>query len=286
MADSAPSPARCIDVVFLDGIWLRRKAVAFIAVADGHVVAWHPRPTECASAWAALMLRVPAPKMAVCDGSPGFAGGTAVWRRRAPALHLPRRRAGEEMHDACAELEAESNFWASPTSSPMGETPMAPPHGFLEYNAWCVKGSRFSGAHVQRRQEGLRARAFAQGQAHPGTSSSGTARCSPRGDGTKSTAAHGPPPTTPSRASTRDFETCSGITEGFLLHRAKAILRCYAHTESPLPAAETWRVMPTDDDVTGCRRSVERIERGRARTSTERGSSGRSSICPRDTGSE
>lgn len=76
----APFTGEVHDVVFLDGIWLRRKAVVLIAVADGHVVAWHLARTECASAWAALMLRVPAPKMAVCDGSPGFAkAAAAVW---------------------------------------------------------------------------------------------------------------------------------------------------------------------------------------------------------------
>lgn len=37
-----------------------------------------------------------------------------------------------------------------------------------------------------------------------------------------------------------------------LMHRIKAIFWwCYMHTESPLPAAEILRVMPTDDDVDG-----------------------------------
>ena len=36
------------------------------------------------------------------------------------------------------------------------------------------------------------------------------------------------------------------------MHRIKAIFWwCYTHTESPLPAAEILRVMPTDDDVDG-----------------------------------
>ena len=59
------------------------------------------------------------------------------------------------------------------------------------------------GVHVQRRQEGLRARAFAQGQAHPEQArQDGTLFASEMGQ------EHGgawPPPTTPSRASTRDF---------------------------------------------------------------------------------
>ena len=36
------------------------------------------------------------------------------------------------------------------------------------------------------------------------------------------------------------------------MHRIKAVFRwCYMHTESPLPAAEILRVMPTDDDAGG-----------------------------------
>ena len=75
-----PATGELHDVVFLDGIWLRRKAVVLVAVAGGHVVGWHLAQSECGSAWAALMLRIPAPKMAVSDGSPGFAAAVkAVW---------------------------------------------------------------------------------------------------------------------------------------------------------------------------------------------------------------
>ena len=36
------------------------------------------------------------------------------------------------------------------------------------------------------------------------------------------------------------------------MHRIKAIMWwCYMHSESPLPAAEILRVMPTDDEVKG-----------------------------------
>lgn len=34
----APATGELHDVVFLDGIWLRRKAVVLVAVAGGHVV--------------------------------------------------------------------------------------------------------------------------------------------------------------------------------------------------------------------------------------------------------
>ena len=76
----APFTGEVHDVVFLDGIWLRREAVVLIAVAGGHVVAWHLARSECAASWAALMMRVPAPAMLVSDGSPGLAkAARAVW---------------------------------------------------------------------------------------------------------------------------------------------------------------------------------------------------------------
>ena len=59
----APFTGEVHDVVFLDGIWLRREAVVLMAVAGGHVVAWHLTRSECAASWAALMMRAPAPAM-------------------------------------------------------------------------------------------------------------------------------------------------------------------------------------------------------------------------------
>ena len=52
LADSALT-GEVHDVVHLDGIWLRRKAVVLIAVAGGYVVGWHLARSESASAWAA-----------------------------------------------------------------------------------------------------------------------------------------------------------------------------------------------------------------------------------------
>lgn len=137
----APFTGEVNDVVLLDGIRLRRKAVVPIAVADGRVVAWHLAQTECSSAWAALMLRVPAPKMAVCDGSPGFAkAAAAVWPetriqrctfhvaaqvRRCTTLR-PRLEAGIELLGIANKLaDARDADGAAAW--------------LLEYSAWCAK---------------------------------------------------------------------------------------------------------------------------------------------------
>ena len=50
----APFTGEVHDAVFLDGIWLRRKAVVLIAVAGGRPVAWHLARRESAEAWAAI----------------------------------------------------------------------------------------------------------------------------------------------------------------------------------------------------------------------------------------
>ena len=76
----APWTGEVCDIVFLDGIWIGRDAVVLIACTRDHVLAWHLAQSECAEAWAALMMRIPAPAMAVSDGAPGLAKATrAVW---------------------------------------------------------------------------------------------------------------------------------------------------------------------------------------------------------------
>lgn len=137
----APFAGEVRDVVFLDGIRLRRKAVVLIAIADGRVVAWHLAQTECSSAWAALMLRVPAPRMAVCDGSPGFAkAAAAVWpetRIRRCTFHVaaqvrrcatlrPRLEAGIELLGIANKL-SDAKDADSATA------------WLLECSAWCAK---------------------------------------------------------------------------------------------------------------------------------------------------
>ena len=75
----APGSGEIHNVVFLDGIWLRRKAVVLVAVGGGHVVGWHLAQSVCGSAWAALMLHIPAPRTAIGGISPLFAAVREVW---------------------------------------------------------------------------------------------------------------------------------------------------------------------------------------------------------------
>lgn len=60
-------------VVFVDGIYLSRKLVVLIACTDTHVVGWYVAKGETTYSWQALMSRIAAPDVVVCDGGPGIA---------------------------------------------------------------------------------------------------------------------------------------------------------------------------------------------------------------------
>lgn len=61
------------DVLFLDGIYLGRKACILICCDDKHVLGWYLCRYEHAGAWMALMRRIAEPRMVVSDGGTGFA---------------------------------------------------------------------------------------------------------------------------------------------------------------------------------------------------------------------
>ncbi|BDR53504.1 hypothetical protein KIM372_14110 [Bombiscardovia nodaiensis] len=68
------------DVVQVDGIWLHRKAVVLIAVADAHVIGWRVARSETSLAWSLLMERIAAPRVLACDGGGGIAKAVRqVW---------------------------------------------------------------------------------------------------------------------------------------------------------------------------------------------------------------
>jgi hypothetical protein len=59
-------------VVFVDGIYLGRKAVILIARSKKFVLGWYLARTENSRAWMALMDRIAAPDVVVSDGGTGF----------------------------------------------------------------------------------------------------------------------------------------------------------------------------------------------------------------------
>ena len=70
------------DVLFLDGIYLGRKACVLICCDEKHVLGWYLCRYEHAGAWIALMKRIAEPKMVVSDGGTGFAKALKkVWTK-------------------------------------------------------------------------------------------------------------------------------------------------------------------------------------------------------------
>ena len=59
-------------VVYVDGIYLRRKACILICCNERYVLGWYLCRYENSRAWEALMQRIAAPAMVVSDGGHGF----------------------------------------------------------------------------------------------------------------------------------------------------------------------------------------------------------------------
>lgn len=106
-------------VVFVDAIYLRRRAAILIACTPTHVVGWYVARTERTDAWAALFSRIAAPDVVVCDGGSGIASALArQWpttRVQRCTFHAfsqvkryttsrPRTQAGSELYELARGL--------------------------------------------------------------------------------------------------------------------------------------------------------------------------------------
>lgn len=252
----APCTGEICDAVFLDGIWITRHIVVLIASTRGHVLAWHLAQSECSEAWAALMLRIPAPVMAVSDGSPGLAkAARAIWpttRIQRCLFHVfesvkrctttrPKLDCGRELYSLARKLLKAKD----------ADTAAA---WLAEYANRCAEWERF--LHEFTLREGKRqytherlrkARNILNRLVREGTMFAFVELQEELGGAWESTdnAIEGGV-----NAQIRKLlRNHSGMTT---MHRIKAAFWwCYMHTERPLAPAETLRMMPTDDDVEG-----------------------------------
>lgn len=60
------------DVVFVDGIYLAKKACILICYDGEHVLGWYLCRSEQSRSWQALMQRIATPIVVVSDGGPGL----------------------------------------------------------------------------------------------------------------------------------------------------------------------------------------------------------------------
>ncbi len=243
------------DIVFLDGIWLKRDAVVLIARSKRRILAWHLAQSECAEAWAALMMRIPEPMMAVSDGSPGLSRAAhAIWpntRIQRCVFHVasqakrrttlnPKLECGRELLKIANKLKDAKDA----TSAALW---------LAEYNNWCTKWESFlreftlkDGRKIYAHERLRKARRSLTKLINDGTLFAFMDMQEEYGGVWDST-------------SNVIESSNASIREMLRLHRGLPLIRrikaifwwCYMHTENPLPPAEILRIMPTDDQVSG-----------------------------------
>lgn len=71
-------------IIHVDGLWFHRNAVRLIAACPTHVLGWHLARSESAASWSALICKIAAPDVVVCDGASGL--------RKAVRRHWPTTR--------------------------------------------------------------------------------------------------------------------------------------------------------------------------------------------------
>lgn len=243
------------DVVHLDGIWMRRDAVVLIAWADGHVLAWHLAQSEYTLAWAALMARIPAPKMAVSDGSTGLAkAASLVWKGARiqrcvfhVASQIRRYTTLRPKLEAGAELLGIANRLAHIRD------PASAARWLADYSAWCVRWEAFlkeftlrEGRRIYTHERLRRARKSLNKLVREGTLFTFVEMQGLYGGAWPSTN------NALESVNARLREMLRNHRGMPLLHRIKAVFWwCHLHTGAPMPASEALRVMPTDAEVDG-----------------------------------
>ena len=251
----APYVGEVFDVVFLDGIWLKRDAVVLIACSRGHVLAWHLAQSECAEAWAALMMRMPAPSMLVSDGARGLAkAASAVW----PATRIQRctfhAASQVKRHTTLnPKLECGRELLGIANRLKDARDADAAAAWLADYSDWCTRWERFlreftlkDGKRLYTHERLRRARRSLSKLVRSGQLFTFVEMGQERGGAWDST-------NNAIESRNARIREMLRLHRGLpLIHRIKAIFWwCYMRTEAPLPPAEILRVMPTDDQVDG-----------------------------------
>ena len=241
-------------VVYIDGIYLDRKAVVLIARSDKHVLGWYLARTENSRAWKALMNRIPPPDVVVSDGGSGFEKARrGVWpetKVQRCVFHAfcqvkryttsrPKLPAGAQLYMLAKDLlhikdAGQATAWLERYSAWRAGW-----HGFLSEKTLVDSRYVFTHERLVKARNGLDA-LIKKGTLFTYLDSK--------------LASEGALPATnnkmeggvnaPIRQMLRDHRGLS------LIRRIKAVFWwCYMHTERPLPPSELLRVMPTDESI-------------------------------------
>ena len=242
-------------VVYVDGIYLSRKAVILIARSDEYVLGWYLARSENSRAYEALLSRIAPPTVVVTDGGSGFEKARRrVWKHtrvqrcifhafsqiKRYTTTRPKLQAGVELYEIALELLhldilKEADAWVD------------------KYLKWCTKWEDF-----------LNEKTYGEGKSWEWTHARLVkARNSLNTLVSKHTlftyldpilTEDGPLPATnnkleggvnaPLRQLIRNHKGMN------IEHKIKAVFWwCYLHSEDPLAPAEMLRTLPTDRDI-------------------------------------
>lgn len=133
------------DVLFVDGIYISRKLVVLIACTREHVAAWHLAESECSASWAALMLKVAPPVMAVTDGGSGFKkAAKAIWpdtKIQRCLVHVKRQVARKTTTHP--KLECGRELLEIARALPKVKDGDGAARWLADYAEWCSRWERF-----------------------------------------------------------------------------------------------------------------------------------------------
>jgi len=241
-------------VVYVDGIYLGRKAVILVARGEKNVLGWYLARTENSRAWQALMARIAQPEVVVSDGGSGF---EKARRRTWPGASVQRCT----FHAFCQVKRYTTSRPKLPAGAQLYMLAKDLFHvkdggqaaAWLErYSAWCAYWNDFlnertfvDGRYVLTHERLVKAKNSLDTLIRKGTLFTYL---------DAKLALEGTLPATnnkiegavnaPLRQMLRDHRGLS------LIRRIKAVFWwCYMHTEHPLPPSELLRIMPTDDDI-------------------------------------
>lgn len=254
-------------VVYMDGIWLRRKCVVLIACSDSHVIGCHLARSENSKDWACLMSRIAPPDVLVCDGGGGMEKARrAIWpetRVQRCTFHAfcqvrrctttrPKTQAGIDLYALAKELMRISTLDGAA-------------EWMARFQGWC---SDYEGFLRERSEDGRRF-------SHERLRKARKALVSLCNAGTLFTYLdeglnkEGPVPSTSNR-----IENLNGRIRRMLAahrgmtvdHSIKAVFWfCYMNSEAPKSFAEMLKVFPGDEQVREWRRLAAKDQGNEAR---------------------
>lgn len=252
----APVTGEVCRCVFVDGIYLARNLVVLIACTEEHVIGWYLARTENSRSWAALMAKIAPPDVVVTDGGSGFEKARKrIWpdtrvqrcvfhafrQVRTQTTSRPKLQAGAELYGLAKELLAVRE--------------VAQALEWLEaYNAWRARWEEFLAEKTYDEDSGK----MRWTHERLITARNGLDRLVSK---SLLFTFLDPELTDEGALPSMNNKIEGGVNAQLrrMLHdhrglsamrRAKAVFWwCYMHTESPLPAAEILKVMPTDADI-------------------------------------